>query len=591
MKKRLAVLAVCGLMFSLISCSSAPGPERQFEAFAAALQQRDANAAAGRTDNPDAAREAITRMFNGLGESASVQVSSRALDDDASTAELTYQWSMGPGRDFSYDTSATVIELDDGWRIQWAPSVLHRDLRDGLRFQFSQDRDLQTPVIDRDGQPLMTWQPIGVVSLARAELASADVLAPLLTQFAPTITPESIRAQFDSMPGDALAVIRLREPDLAVVADQLATIPGVTVSDQGALLTSNREVSSPAIDGLAQFWQEWITRTEGWSVLLVDDQGAPAHELTSTPPVATEPVRTTLDLRMQLLAQQAVDRETRPAVLVAIAPSTGGILAVAQNAAANAQGPIAFSGLYPPGSTFKTITTAAAMEAGLVDPGTPVACPARATIENRTIPNDDDFELGTVPMVMAYARSCNTTMGALADQLPPDALTETARQFGLGVDYVVAGLTTVTGRVPQADTAAQRVENGIGQGTVTASPFGMAVVEASLAHGATILPSLIIGADATTSDSPSAQLAPDIVEGLRTMMRQTVIDGTATALNDIADLGGKTGTAEVGADTPAHGWFAGIVGDIAFATLVEGGDSSAPAVAVSGDFLRPVLAG
>jgi cell division protein FtsI/penicillin-binding protein 2 len=75
------------------------------------------------------------------------------------------------------------------------------------------------------------------------------------------------------------------------------------------------------------------------------------------------------------------------------------------------------------------------------------------------------------------------------------------------------------------------------------------------------------------------------------MMRQTVTEGTATALNDIGGLGGKTGTAEYGDNTHSHGWSAGIVGDIAFATLVVGGDESAPAVQVSGDFLIAALAG
>ena len=210
--------------------------------------------------------------------------------------------------------------------------------------------------------------------------------------------------------------------------------------------------------------------------------------MTSTPPRDTAPIRTTLDTRLQLLAQQAVPTEPRPAVLVAISPSTGGILAAAQNAAANAQGPIAFSGAYPPGSTFKTITTAAAMQAGLATPDTPEACPGKVTIENRTIPNEDEFDLGTVPLSTAFSHSCNTTMAALADKLPADALPNMARLFGIGVDYVIPGLTTITGNVPNADTPAQKVESGIGQGAVTVSPFGLAVAEASLGHGSTIDP-------------------------------------------------------------------------------------------------------
>ena len=368
----------------------------------------------------------------------------------------------------------------------------------------------------------------------------------------------------------------------------------MSVSEQGALLTADRDLSSPAIDGLQALWQKAIDAAAGWSVTLVStqgpDKGQPTEQLTSTPAGDTPPIRTTLDTRLQLLAQQAVATESRPAVVVAISPTTGGILAAAQNAAANAQGPIAFSGAYPPGSTFKTITTAAALQAGLATPDTPEPCPGTVTVENRTIPNEDEFDLGTVPLSTAFSHSCNTTMAALADKLPADALPNMARLFGIGVDYVVPGLTTITGRVPNADTPAQKVENGIGQGTVTVSPFGLAVAEASLGHGSTITPTLVVG-EATTANTPSAPIPAGIANDLRAMMLQTVSDGTATALRDVPGLGGKTGTAEFGDNTHSHGWFAGITGDIAFATLVVGGDTSAPAVTVSGDFLRQAVAG
>jgi cell division protein FtsI/penicillin-binding protein 2 len=207
------------------------------------------------------------------------------------------------------------------------------------------------------------------------------------------------------------------------------------------------------------------------------------------------------------------------------------------------------------------------------------------TIEDRTIPNEDQFDLGTVPLAQAFSHSCNTTMATLADQLPADALPNMARTFGIGVDYVVPGITTVTGKVPNADTPAQRVENGIGQGTVTVSPFGLAVAEASLAHGSTVTPTLLPDQKSIAS-APAAPIPGPVADALRGMMRATVTDGTAAALKDIDGLGGKTGTAEFGDNTHAHGWFAGILGDIAFATLVVGGDTSAPALAVTGSFLH-----
>lgn len=587
MKSALAL--VCALVLILAGCSSA-GPEDPFRAFADALTHRDAKAAAEQTTDPAAAEPVITAMFDGLGKDAAVRVDAAAVDGDETSSTLHYQWTLAPGRDFAYQSTGTAVQDGDTWRVTWSPTLLHPDLQPGMFFQYSEDSDLQTPVLDRTGQPLMTWQTVGVVTLQRAHRDSAAALAALLTPFDPEITAASIAAQFDGNEDAVATVVRLREADLTPVADQLRAVPGVRVSEQGALLTTDRTLSSPALAGLPDLWHQRITAAAGWSVYLVDGDGAPAQRLAQTSPAPTDPVRTSLDLRLQLLAQTAVATEPRPAVLVAIAPSDGGIVAAAQNTASDAQGAIAFSGLYPPGSTFKTITTAAALEAGIATPDTPVACPGRLTIENRTIPNDDEFDLGTVPLTTAFARSCNTSMAALADRLPADALPTTARQFGIGADFVIPGLTTVTGRVPAADTAAQKVENGIGQGTVTTSPFGLALAEASLARGATVTPTLVAG-EKTEADTPSATLPRDVVDALRTMMRATVTEGTASALADIGDLGGKTGTAEFGDNTHSHGWFAGIAGDLAFATLVVGGDSSAPAISITGDFLRPAMAG
>ncbi len=597
-RRRVLTLLLCVLLSTPTGCSlfSSSGPEGTVRAFAEALQRKDANAAAADTSDPAAAGPVITSMFDGMGKNASVavDVSETTEPDDSSgqraTAKLAYTWTLGPGRTLRYDATATAEKSGDDWHIQWSPTALHPKLRPGVTFQYSDDKNFLTPVVDRDGQPLLTWQTIGVVNLARDHRDSAPVLAPLLQQFDPSITADSINDQFTGTQDDVVTVIKLREADLALVGDQVAQIPGVAVAEQGALLTANRDLSSPAMDGLKDIWQKTIDAAAGWSVTLVDAGGRPTDELTSTPPSDVKPIRTTLDTRLQLLAQQAVATEARPAVLVAISPSTGGILAAAQNPAANAQGPIAFSGIYPPGSTFKTITTAAALQAGLATPDTPEECPGRVTVENRTIPNDDEFDLGTVPLTTAFARSCNTTMAVLADKLPADALPNAARMFGIGVDYAVPGLTTITGRVPNADTPAQKVENGIGQGTVTVSPFGLAVAEASLGHGSTITPTLVVD-EKTTANIPSEQIPPAITDSLRAMMLQTVSEGTATELRDIPGLGGKTGTAEFGDNTHSHGWFAGIVGDIAFATLVVGGDTSAPAIKVSGDFLRPAVVG
>jgi len=271
---------------------------------------------------------------------------------------------------------------------------------------------------------------------------------------------------------------------------------------------------------------------------------------------------------------------------VAVQPSTGDILAAAQNEAADAAGAIAFTGRYPPGSTFKIVTANAALQTLGVSATTPEPCPGTTVIGGRLVPNENRFALGTVPLGQTFARSCNTTFATLASRMAPDALTAAGLQLGFGADYAVPGLTTVTGSVPPADDLVQRAEDGFGQGQVVATPFGMALVAASVARGGPVVPQLIRGRQTETT---TAATAPDAaaLEQLRPMMRQVVTDGTATALRGSGEVFGKTGTAEFsqGGQNRAHGWFVGYRGDVAFAVLAVDAGSSGPAVGIAQRFL------
>src|SRR5690606_1941538 len=131
-----------------------------------------------------------------------------------------------------------------------------------------------------------------------------------------------------------------------------------------------------------------------------------------------------------------------------------------------------------------------------------------------------------VPLETAFARSCNTSQAVISDRLEPAAMTDTAAQLGLGVGFFAPGLDAWTGSVPITDRGPARVEAAIGQGEVLASPFGMAVMTASLANGGQmILPHVIDGMPAVANDSPEP-LEPTVVDTLRRFMEQTVRSGT-----------------------------------------------------------------
>ena len=163
-----------------------------------------------------------------------------------------------------YDATATATQAGDDWHVHWSPTVLHPKLQPGMTFQYSDDKNFLTPVTDRDGQPLLTWQTVGVVTLTRDHLESAAPLAAVLQPFDNTTTADSITAQFNANTG------RHRDRDQAPRRGSRARspisskqFPGVSVVEQGALLTANRDLSSPALDGLPALWQKAIDAAAG----------------------------------------------------------------------------------------------------------------------------------------------------------------------------------------------------------------------------------------------------------------------------------------------------------------------------------------
>jgi cell division protein FtsI/penicillin-binding protein 2 len=320
-----------------------------------------------------------------------------------------------------------------------------------------------------------------------------------------------------------------------------------------------------------------------WSVVRVGPDGNTRETLAGTPEEDARPMTSTLSLTARAAAQSAVDSVDLPTMLVAIEPGSGDILAVAQNTAAGG-GPTALSGLYPPGSTFKIATTIAALTQGQASADTVLDCPGTATIGTRTIPNDGEFALGPVPLHTAFAKSCNTTFAKLATDLPADGLSRAASQLGLNADFAIPGISTELGRADPASDPVLRLEEGIGQGELQASPFGIAVMVATVASGEAVIPKLWRDLETTVNTGYEAP-RESVLAPVRGMMREVVTSGTATALGGRGTVLGKTGTAQFSDGSQAHGWFAGYRDDVVFAVLTVRAGTSDPAVAVSGRFL------
>ncbi|MFC9357643.1 penicillin-binding transpeptidase domain-containing protein [Rhodococcus sp. NPDC057014] len=582
-RKATAGIAVLATVLSACGLFGPDQPDTVSQQFAEALNSDDVQAASALTTDPAAATAAITAMYDGLGnrDGTYTRTDVQESGDESGTFTMDVTWPFAPGQEWKYSTTGNATKDGDDWKIVWDPAVLAPGLTDDTTVRYTTTTGTPPKVLAAGGTPILEQQVVTLVNLDQG--ADTAAVASLLSPIAPTITAATLQQDLAGAQGKPVTAISLRAEDLAPIEPQLRQLAGVTLAPQTRLLSTDKALASPTLAGLGDLWQQGQDASAGWAVQLVGQDGSAKTVAGQQGPDAPD-IATTLDLPMQMAAERALADVPQQAAIVALRPSTGEVLAVAQNAPADALGPIALTGLYPPGSTFKTVTTSAALQAGAATPDTVLPCPGTENIEGRQIPNDDEFDLGAVPLHTAFARSCNTTMGRLAVGLPPDALQKAALQFGLGVDYVTPGLTTVTGNVPIADSPAARVESGIGQGQVTASPFGMAMVAASIADGSTPAPTIVQGQPGT-ADKTAPAVPANVTADLRTMMRETVTGGTATALQDIPGLLGKTGTAESGSG-PAHGWFVGIKDDLAFAVFIATGDSSAPAVQAAGRFLR-----
>jgi cell division protein FtsI/penicillin-binding protein 2 len=284
---------------------------------------------------------------------------------------------------------------------------------------------------------------------------------------------------------------------------------------------------------------------------------------------APQPVVVTIDPAVQQAAESALSDVTLPAGLVAIDVPTGQIRAVVSKPDGGFER--ALDGAYPPGSTFKVITSAALLLAGNTA-STPAPCPAAITVNGRVFHNFEGESGAALNLAGAFQISCNNAFIGLADKLPSEDLPSAAARFGFGSKWSI-GVPSYGGTFPKPIDRAELAASAIGQGRVLASPLQMASVAAAVASGQWHQPALTTKpAPRPTATAPA--LPGSVVATLQSFMASVVQPGgTAAGAGLPPGTFGKTGTAEFGNGNPppTHAWFIGYRGNVAFAVIVEGG--------------------
>lgn len=243
---------------------------------------------------------------------------------------------------------------------------------------------------------------------------------------------------------------------------------------------------------------------------------------------------------------------------------------------------------YAPGSTFKLIVAAAALDSGYT-PETLVYAPQELALPGTTatIKNYGGERCGAsdnIPLIEALRISCNTAFADLAMRLGWGVIERTAAKFGWGQSLEIPLNVTPSG-LPDDPNSPQIAQSGIGQFDVRATPLQMAMVAAAIANDGVLMKPYLVSTvrdsdlrviEYTSPEELSSSLSRDTTGGLNAMMQAVVSGGTGSnAQITGVTVAGKTGTAETGADTPPHAWFVGFAPAddpvVAVAVLIENG--------------------
>ncbi|MEZ7006206.1 penicillin-binding transpeptidase domain-containing protein [Streptomyces sp. AD55] len=533
--------AVIGGVFTAMVGGAAYGAYNIVSALDGGTGTREAASVTSGPPSADEVRETAARFFAAWEKGDAVTAAGHTDNAEAAEALLTA---------YTEDAHISGLTITPG-EVSASGAAVPFTVRatvshEGVSKPLSYEGKLTVVRGETSGRPLVDWRP----SVVHPELEAGDTL----------------------------------------VTEESTTPPVRTLGRDGTVLTARTYPSlGPVLETLRERYGERAGGTPGVELVIRHEGAVPDTPLLTLADGKPGELRTTISATAQAAAEAAVKRHGESSV-VAVKPSTGEVLAVANNRADGFNA--AFEGAAAPGSTMKIVTAAMLIDNGVTSMNGPAPCPDTATWQSQTFKNLTGLPANPgATLADSFLRSCNTAFIKLVDEEPlTDAsLTAEARErFGLGRDDWKTGIVSFDGSVP-ASAGPDRAANAIGQGQVQMNPLTMASVTATAITGTFRQPYLVApGLDdrrtATAKGLPQATAAQ-----LRQMMRLTATQGTGrTAMSGLSgDIGAKTGSAEVDGQAVSNSWFTGFRDDVAAAAMSEsgghGGDTAGPIVA---DVLR-----
>ena len=502
--RTLPLSLIAAIAFVLGALAGSPGsPEKEAaERFTQAWEANDF-AAMYRELNPASRRAISIEDFADAYRNAEGVATMRSLESDSPDDPGSAGGTTMVPVPLTVDTVAFgMVEKDaelpyDEGGIAWDPSIVFPGLRRGEHLESQIELAPRAPILAADGTPL-------------AE-------------------------------GDADA----REHPLGGAAiDVTGEIGTAEAEDLPALQRQGFSAETPVgVSGLEQAFNARLAGRPGGSLLAVADSGGSARVLAKGKPKPGAPVKTTIDPELQVSAVSA------------LAGRSGGIAVLdARKGDVRALAGQAFSAPQPPGSTFKMITTTAALQKGVVSLDDYFEITNGVNVGGRFINNANGEYCGGT-FREAFAESCNADFAPLGPKIGNDALVGTAKRFGFNSPPTLYAPRIVRAVDPRQSSIPNPVGDeldlgvsAIGQGEVLATPLSMASVAQTIGNHGVREPTSIVANKKLRPEPESVRvMSKKIADELTELMIGVVTSGTgfAGAIPE-AQVAGKTGTAELG---------------------------------------------
>lgn len=618
--------------------------EEVAEAFLLAWERNDYGLMYGLltpTSQASITQEGFTRTYQAVAAEATitgVQAQLRAALQEGEQAHVAFTVTIDTALLSSLDIeNEMMLRYESGrWGVVWSPQLIFRQLTFGNLVHLTPRAPARANIYDRNGLGLAVEGKMVTVGVVPGQIKDeASLLAELSRVLA--LAPETIQAKYAGSRPDwfvpiadisveqsqahyatlsAIPGVAFREKTVRVyngiaphAVGYLGAIPAEELSEWQALGYSGDEMVGRS--GLERWGEPYLAGKHGGTLSVITPEGNLVAVLKDQPAVASRSVYSTLDREFQRKVEELLGQ--RPGAAVVMDPRNGQVLAMASyprfdpnmfvggisnekwQALLNDPGrPLlnrAIQGTYPPGSVFKIVTLAAALEGlGLTRQFT-FNCTGWWTGLGAEWGKPCWLRSGhgIIDPVSALTASCDYSfyeMGLLLDGMDPLLLPDYARAFGLGQVTGLDGFAESPGLVPDNDWKLQTLGEGwasgdsvnlsIGQGYLLVTPLQIARLMAAVANGGTLYRPQLVLKVAASPDSSELVVEPEVMgqlpisadtlaaiqEGLAGVT--TSRRGTATHVfaGFPISVAGKTGTAQVAElesdqqGTEPHSWFA-----------------------------------